>query len=41
MSKFHKIRWQESDLLELSKTIKNFNAKITRLAKKNPLNKDK
>ena len=36
MSKFHKIRWQESDLLELSKTVKNFNAKITRLAKKNP-----
>ena len=36
MSKFHKIKWRESDLLELNRTVKNFNAKITRLAKKNP-----
>lgn len=36
MSKFHKIKWRESDLQELSKTVKNFNAKISRLSKKNP-----
>ena len=36
MSKYHKINWRESDLQELSRTVKNFNAKISRLAKKNP-----
>lgn len=36
MSKYHKIRWQQSDYLELTRAVKNFNAKITRLGKKNP-----
>ena len=36
MSKYHKIRWQDSDLNELEKAVKNFNAKISRISKKNP-----
>lgn len=36
MSRKHKIRWQESDTDELTKAVKNFNAKITRIEKKNP-----
>lgn len=36
MSKYHKIRWRESDEQELRRVVKNFNAKITRLAKNNP-----
>lgn len=36
MSKYHKIRWQESDLKELNRVVKNYNAKIRRLEKKNP-----
>lgn len=36
MSKYHKIRWQQSDNQELARVVRNFNAKITRLAKKNP-----
>lgn len=36
MSKYHKIRWNESDSRELEKAVRNFNAKITRLAKNNP-----
>lgn len=36
MSKYHKIRWQESDLKELNKVVRNYNAKIKRLEKKNP-----
>lgn len=36
MSKYHKIRWQESDLNELERTVKNFNAKLSRISAKNP-----
>ena len=36
MSKYHKIRWTEQDSKEISRIVKNFNSKITRLAKKNP-----
>lgn len=36
MSKKYNIRWRESDNAELKRTIKNFNAKIERLKKKNP-----
>lgn len=36
MSKYHKIRWQESDLNELERTVRNFNAKVNRIASKNP-----
>lgn len=36
MSKYHKIKWRESDYEELNKAVRNFNAKITRLTKKNP-----
>ena len=36
MSRKHKIRWKESDQQELRKAVKNFNAKIDRIAKKNP-----
>ena len=36
MSRRSKIRWQESDEQELKKKVRNFNAKIERLAKKNP-----
>lgn len=34
MSKYHKINWRESDTKELNRVVKNFNAKISRLAKK-------
>lgn len=34
MSKQHNIRWRESDDRELKRTIKNFNAKVDRLRKK-------
>ena len=36
MSKYHRIRWTESDSQELAKAVRNFNAKVTRLNKKNP-----
>lgn len=36
MSKVSKIRWTESDQDDLRKAVKNFNAKITRLEKKYP-----
>lgn len=36
MSKQHKIRWTASDDAELKRAVKNFNAKIVRLEKKNP-----
>lgn len=36
MAKRYNIRWQSSDNEELRKAVKNFNAKITRLEKKNP-----
>lgn len=39
MSRRHNIRWNESDLAELNRVVRNFNAKINRLAKKNPENK--
>lgn len=40
MSKYHKIRWTESDNKELNKVVRNFNAKLNRLAKKDPQNKN-
>lgn len=36
MSRRHNIKWQKSDSQDLSKAVKNFNAKISRLEKKNP-----
>ena len=33
MSKQHKIKWRESDTKELNRAVKNFNAKLNRLAK--------
>lgn len=36
MSKRYNISWRESDNQALSKAVKNFNAKISRLEKKNP-----
>lgn len=40
MSKVYNIRWNQSDSKELAKAVKNFNAKITRLEKKDPKNKN-
>lgn len=39
MSKQHKIRYRPSDDAELRRAVKNFNAKISRLEKKNPADK--
>lgn len=39
MSKRYNIRWNESDQQALSRAVKNFNAKISRLEKKDPQNK--
>lgn len=36
MSKQHQIKWRESDTKELTRVVKNFNAKLSRLIKKNP-----
>lgn len=36
MRKYHQIRWKQSDNNELAKAVRNFNAKITRISKKNP-----
>ena len=36
MSRYHKINWRESDTQELKRVVKNYNAKLKRLAKKNP-----
>lgn len=36
MSKYHSIRWKPSDEKELARVVRNFNAKVNRLAKKNP-----
>lgn len=36
MPKKSRIRWRESDTRELQRTVKNYNAKINRLIKKNP-----
>ena len=36
MSRYHRINWRDSDTEELKRVVKNYNAKINRLAKKNP-----
>lgn len=36
MPKYHKIKWNDADTRELERAVRNFNAKVTRLAKKNP-----
>ena len=36
MSKYHKINWREEDTKELTRVVRNFNAKIQRLSKTNP-----
>ena len=36
MSKYHQIRWQDADLRELKRVVRNYNAKLNRLARKNP-----
>ncbi len=36
MARYHRINWRDSDTKELKRVVKNYNAKITRLAKKNP-----
>lgn len=36
MSRRYNIKWRDSDSSELRKAVKNFNAKLTRLEKKNP-----
>lgn len=36
MSKQYRIRWQETDKQDIAKAVKNFNAKIDRIAKKHP-----
>lgn len=36
MSKYHRINWRDSDTKEINRVVKNFNAKINRLIKKNP-----
>ena len=36
MSKHYNIRWRDDDSTNLRKAVKNFNAKLTRLEKKNP-----
>lgn len=35
MAKYYHIRWQDKDLKELERAVRNFNAKISRLAKSN------
>ena len=40
MSRKHNIRWRSADEAELKRVVKNFNAKLTRLAKKDPQNKN-
>ena len=36
MPRYHRINWRDSDTKELKRVVTNYNAKITRLAKKNP-----
>lgn len=36
MQKRYNIKWRENDIIKLRKTVKNFNAKIARVIKKNP-----
>ena len=38
MSRQPKIKWREQDLKELARVVKNFNAKLNRIEKKNPEN---
>ena len=40
MSRVYNIRWQQSDNVDLKRAVKNFNAKITRLEKKYPQQKN-
>lgn len=40
MSRPYRIRWTSNDELELKKAVRNYNAKITRLQKKDPKNKN-
>lgn len=40
MSKQHQIRWRETDNEELKRVVRNYNAKLNRLAKKDPKNKN-
>lgn len=40
MSRKYNIRWSEADDAELKRVVKNFNAKLTRLAKKDPKNQN-
>lgn len=40
MSKYHKIKWTDDDTKQLRRVVQNFNAKINRLAKKDPQNKN-
>ena len=40
MPRYHKIKWRESDEKELRRVVRNFNAKIKRIEKKNPQVKD-
>lgn len=36
MSRYHRINWRESDNEELKRVVRNYNAKLSRIAKKNP-----
>lgn len=36
MSKYHKIKWQDADLKELNRVVRNYNAKVKRLKNKYP-----
>lgn len=36
MSKYHQIRWKQSDNDELARVVRNFNAKLKRISNKNP-----
>lgn len=36
MPKKHTIKWRDKDIKELNRVVRNFNAKISRVAKKNP-----
>lgn len=40
MSRKYNIRWREADEQELKRVVKNYNAKLSRLAKKDPENKN-
>ena len=40
MSRKYNIRWREADEKELKRVVKNYNAKLSRLAKKDPQNKN-